>query len=227
MHQRPCRTRIENGSMGLILPRLCRWLVGANDKDKEIPRIMPLLTDPPPTRVETIAQASIALRLRHLNMGRSARVSQPIARRCFAVVKSADTLRFRFRKTRAWDYFVIDGTRIAVATVRESGRKITFEGVTTGHVAELLLHALRVLSKQFKLLREKRYVRILECRAANVISIVLQTPAHAFTHHLCIFDHALLARRAMRLDSDVSKLRTLARARTDSRRKAFIKVSPS
>lgn len=178
---------------------------------------MPILTDRPPEGADSLIDAAIGARRHHgpkLRLEGPISVARPVAHRYFTVSRSA-MASFRLRPVRSWDYPLFGAGAVAFATLRQSRSRLTFEGLTGGAVAQRLFEAFRIASRELGDRPERLYLRIFECRAARLMSVVLQSRSGP-SFYLNVLDNTLLPESALRLEPNVHGLRTLARERLAS-----------
>ncbi|MGA7437244.1 MAG: hypothetical protein WBW32_03840 [Luteibacter sp.] len=133
----------------------------------------------------------------------TARISPPMIHRYISVPRRA-TARPTFKRTRSWDHFVVLGDEIRLATIRQNGKDVFFEGMSSGPLVGGLLTAIEEASNSLSSCREPLYLRVLECRPARLMAIVAQARSGA-SFYVKVIDKTPVARPAMTVSENVDQ----------------------
>lgn len=166
---------------------------------------MTVLTDRPP-RADAVVVDALASRLgRYLRRvgGDPVQVSPAVGRR---FVRLDGALNAVLRRNYGWDYFIVEGRRAWMASFRQRGDALTFEKLTSGALVLTTLAAMGLLEEALAASEGIFHIRVMECQAARLVSVVAQTRSGS-GYHVDVVDDVLIHRRCLRVEPSPSAWR--------------------
>ncbi len=177
---------------------------------------MTLRIDHAPDSVDREVKAGLASRfstLRLMGLQEPIVISRPIMLCSFDVPSEGPPV-FVLQAARRWEYFVTGTDGIALASVRQTGRRCDFGGITGNETARAILAAVILADAKLGTQRRSFRARLYECRAARLLSLVLE-PRSGSAVFANIIDNHRIAPQDLALVTGLETLREVAKARLD------------
>jgi hypothetical protein len=169
---------------------------------------MPIFTDVPPPAAHILLDAAVASRLDRdspLGLNGPATITVPIAHRRYVIRPGDKAIRFIPR--RCWDYFVVTEDAVGVATIREQGKRLTFQSLAGGDFAKRLYQAVLLIAAELEESPIQLRCQVWECRAGGMMSVVAQS-RNGRGYYVNVMEGSLVAENRLSMRAGIGTLKS-------------------